>query len=704
MGAERLSAGLEKVISQMGDLGKLGKIDLAAAKATIVSTIPPSVEQGQTSPSLPITGVNKIAAPITLPDESKRLESALRRIMPVDKLAQSLIGGKWTYTAPKPTKSADESAQLQKWLEQGSKPFAGLDKIGRSLLGGNWTKEMPETKPPTPKEQSLESWREQMAKMQPTITVSGMGKASGETEEERLKKVESLLGSAVGITPASLIKRREEDAKIGGAFSNVSGMDEHEKSIKREAMEAKRLDQINADVRRKEHDHAKFMKDMTFAMMPLMNPGSVWGTLFGARQMFSAFMTNTGQNMIGKFGFQGVGGAASAMAVVMTGLTTVGLGLKAFGMIVREAGKAVGDGMKLYSKSLMSGLGLGYTTQRSVAAGLLGVPENELLRFGTALAWLQPKIAELSRTMSQNAIPLATLSVEWNIFKLKLEAFAGTLAVKFKPALDKIMDGMTKFLVTVSSSLNVDALVKDVSALSTSLVKLIPTIQKLVEGFNVAIALQSFLSGKTLGMVRIVIDGVKVVFTAIGDLLGVLMAKVNNFLMSNRTTAEKANTGFGLGGGLGLYAALFLSNKKNQESLGMTQMNTADMMKSFAGDMDKLVGKTSKDWDDLLNGDSFKDLTDSIKALFGIATDKNKPTAKDPNLLPPPLTMMKQLPVSAWEKMGLVIAGGHNQALDYSRRTANAVETIAHHIANMGNGSTIPRANQFNLDRFVTNP
>ena len=172
MGAERLSAGLSKVISQMGELGDLGKVNLAAAKATIVSTIPPSVEQGKTSPSLPISIESKTPAPITLPDESKRLESALKRIMPDDKLAQSLISGKWTYAAPKPTKSADESASLQKWLEQGSKPFAGLDKIGRSLLGGNWTKEMPETKPPTPKEQSLDSWREKMAKMQPTITIA----------------------------------------------------------------------------------------------------------------------------------------------------------------------------------------------------------------------------------------------------------------------------------------------------------------------------------------------------------------------------------------------------------------------------------------------------------------------------------------------------------------------------------------------------
>src|SRR5208282_2609296 len=60
-------------------------------------------------------------------------------------------------------------------------------------------------------------------------------------------------------------------------------------------------------------DRAAFIKDATFAMMPLFNPTSVWGNLFASRQIFSAFAgTKTGGNIMGRAGLSGTGGAAIA--------------------------------------------------------------------------------------------------------------------------------------------------------------------------------------------------------------------------------------------------------------------------------------------------------------------------------------------------------------------------------------------------------
>lgn len=69
--------------------------------------------------------------------------------------------------------------------------------------------------------------------------------------------------------------------------------------------------------------------------------------------------------------------------------------------------------------------------------------------------------------------------------------------------------------------------------------------------------------------------------------------------------------------------------------------------------------------------------------------------------LPSLLSPMQQMPVSQWEKMGLVIAGGlQNRAIDYARRTAVATEKLARGMSN-----TLPRGMQnFGMSLEVANP
>lgn len=67
-----------------------------------------------------------------------------------------------------------------------------------------------------------------------------------------------------------------------------------------------------------------------------------------------------------------------------------------------------------------------------------------------------------------------------------------------------------------------------------------------------------------------------------------------------------------------------------------------------------------------------------------------------------PQAFMKQMPVSSYERMGLVAGIASSPMVDYSRRTAVATETIAKHVANMGNHGGVPRA--FNMDPEVATP
>lgn len=66
-----------------------------------------------------------------------------------------------------------------------------------------------------------------------------------------------------------------------------------------------------------------------------------------------------------------------------------------------------------------------------------------------------------------------------------------------------------------------------------------------------------------------------------------------------------------------------------------------------------------------------------------------------------PSAFMKQMPVSNFERMGLVASMSSSGLVDYSRRTAVATETIARHV--IANGG-VPRSMPFGFDPQVSNP
>lgn len=94
-------------------------------------------------------------------------------------------------------------------------------------------------------------------------------------------------------------------------------------------------------------------------------------------------------------------------------------------------------------------------------------------------------------------------------------------------------------------------------------------------------------------------------------------------------------------------------------------------------------------------GDNVNQIVSSIVKAFSAGVGAQ-------GAFPAPQSFMKQLPVSNFERMGFVAGMSSNSVVDYTRRTAVAVEVIAEHVKN----PKISRAPQapFGLDPNISNP
>ncbi|MDE2097608.1 MAG: hypothetical protein KGL39_10205 [Patescibacteria group bacterium] len=328
-------------------------------------------------------------------------------------------------------------ARLQRIVSLQSK--IGLSGSG-SGVGGTQSSGRSHTKKLVDETREYEKalWRMAEAKRKINIIDSSVGKAPNPADVARTQ-------SLWDATQQRMLKRGLIPVSGGMGVSP----EDREKSIKKEAMEARRLDQLKSDARRKELDHARFMKDMTFSLMPIMNPGSLWGTLFGARQTFSAFMTESGQEKIGKFGLKGVGGAGAAMGIWMGALTAAGFALKGFtiavGFASDEIKKAFAFAHTLYAKAISSGLPMGFTAQRSITAGVMGIDEKDVFRSRASIEvmrQLQGSINEIAK----DAPILNYTSVQFKVLQTDILAVGSSLATQLTPALNGLINILDVFV------------------------------------------------------------------------------------------------------------------------------------------------------------------------------------------------------------------------------------------------------------------
>jgi len=301
-------------------------------------------------------------------------------------------------------------------------------------------------------------------------------------------------------------------------------MEGRESKIKKEAMEARRRDLMEKDALHSTTDRAKFYKDMTFLLMPMMNPGSVWATLFSTRQTFSAFtQSEKGRGMVGGT----IGGAAWMTAGLVGASTAIGLAFAALKKTVDGATEAIHKAFGLYTGAAMQGLSTKFFTQRSVLADVLGVKgnPNQVFMFGAAVQYVADRTKHATDILSSTARPLAELDIQWKIMLVDVSAMFAKLASDAGPAIKDFIVVLDSFVKSVTDNVSK---IETYSRWSTAIVTLgsSEVLRKLWHG-----AAQSVPSGNMPGL----FGGMKQLPASSWERMGLIVASAGGQNYAART-------------------------------------------------------------------------------------------------------------------------------------------------------------------------
>lgn len=122
--------------------------------------------------------------------------------------------------------------------------------------------------------------------------------------------------------------------------------------------------------------------------------------------------------------------------------------------VVNEVFAAFDRARQLYAKSLMSGLGLESTGRRSMLASIIGVSEKDVFQFGSAMAYLSPRIQNASKIAAETAIPLTEVSYEFKILKLDMEALFNVLANDASGSIKTFVQAIDLITVSITNLIN----------------------------------------------------------------------------------------------------------------------------------------------------------------------------------------------------------------------------------------------------------
>jgi len=177
------------------------------------------------------------------------------------------------------------------------------------------------------------------------------------------------------------------------------------------------------------------------ALTGLSNP------YIGARILSDEF--NKGGKGGGIFGKGGMVGFAD----VFIGLKVVSAMLKAemavFKFAVEKFKQSVENASRIYGKSLGSGLGVSFTARREALSQIMGVSEEDVIKFGAALSVLNPRLDFSVGVMARTNHVLTSLSWEFGILTKDLEALFSDMASQAAPAIQnlvKALDNLVRIL------------------------------------------------------------------------------------------------------------------------------------------------------------------------------------------------------------------------------------------------------------------
>lgn len=201
------------------------------------------------------------------------------------------------------------------------------------------------------------------------------------------------------------------------------------------------------------------IKNLSFGALPLLRPGSLWGDFFAGRQIFSAFASKSASgsgSLASSLGFSGgSASAAGATGITLGALIAVGLALKGLEKIVSETARTYDRARLQYANALMSGgLPLGSSIKRSNLASVLGVSENDVYKFGAAVAQISPKIKYANEVLAKNALNLTSVAWEFKALGVNLDALFSSLGNIAAPALRKFAGGLSNIVNVIDKFVN----------------------------------------------------------------------------------------------------------------------------------------------------------------------------------------------------------------------------------------------------------
>lgn len=326
----------------------------------------------------------------------------------------------------------------------------------------------------------------------------------------------------MGKSVAGIVSGQEQDAHVQLMRKQMQGQqDTHVAMFRNEqklqSEKDKNVRKAEAAITRQKQQAVAFNREMSSLAMPMFSPGSMWAKWVAARQTYTALSTSHGQEFLagkqpgitgrlgGVLGRMSGGSATTAAGIAVAAATAVGVALIALKKAIIETIAAYEHARQIYAKSLMSGLGVQLTTKRGILSEIVGVSEEDILKFGAALNYLNPKIEWASKVLSQTNAPLTQVGWGFKIVAQDIKAIFAEIAAGIAPALLAFTDNLSSFLEVLGKSGFLKAAAE--------------VINVILVGLN-----------DVVGIVEIIINSFVVGFKIIGDAISIFIMEALNLL------------------------------------------------------------------------------------------------------------------------------------------------------------------------------
>lgn len=290
----------------------------------------------------------------------------------------------------------------------------------------------------------------------------------------------------------------------------------------------------------------------------------------------------------------------------------VQVALQSFRTAINGVINAFENARKVYGKSLTSGLGVKMTTKMGVLSQVLGVSEQDVLKFGAAIAFINPKIEEITKMFEDTNAVLAETGMNIAILKLKFEAVSAVIASRMNTTIDSFIAGMSALLDVFKDS----------------------------EIFQAVVVILT----KAIQLIGIVASGIELVFGIFTDSIQNLLVFVNNLLLKIPFLANKLGivkmdyvglekTEKKSGPIMKQWAALFGQDDKSKEKLPGVQSSMKQIAASSWEKMGLVIGGRGNTTNELIR-QSNKHLSTIAAAVTGTGVARQSfglnPTVANP--------------------------------------------------------------------------